>query len=174
MAALDELRRIAPPPAGPTGRVPDWEHAEARLGVALPDDYRRLVTQWGAGGFDDFLWINEPQHPNDNLELVHEADGWRDVLEQIAEQEPLPYEPRIAVGGLLAWGATDNGDPCFWHLRSEDPASWIVVIQEARGPDWHVHEGGLVDFLVAFLDGRERVGVFPDDVPSEAPGFVRA
>jgi len=35
-------------------------------------------------------------------------------------------------------------------------------------------EGGTVDFLVAVLEGRERVSVFPQDVPSDAPTFVRA
>lgn len=71
-------------------------------------------------------------------------------------------------------GVSGNGDPCFWHLRSEDPASWIVAVQETRAPDWHVYEGGIVDFLVAVLQGRERVCVFPEDVPSANPAFRRA
>jgi hypothetical protein len=95
-------------------------------------------------------------------------------MEELAADEPLPYPARMDVGGLLAWGASDNGDPCYWHLRSEDPATWTVVIQEGRGPEWHVYDGGLVDFLVAFLMGREQVSVFPDGAPSQGPDFVRA
>jgi hypothetical protein len=46
--------------------------------------------------------------------------------------------------------------------------------RRARGPDWHLYEGELIDFLVAVIEGRERVSVFPEDVPSESPGFERA
>jgi hypothetical protein len=175
VAPLDDLRRIAPPPAEPTGRVPDFERARAELGFDLPGDYVALVGEWGAGEFDDFVGLNEPGHPNPNLELVREARGWEWAMREILDQgEQLAFPPEIEVGGLLAWGADANGDPCFWHVRSEDPASWVIVIQEARGPDWHLYDGGLVDFLVDFLEGRERVLVFPDNVPSEAPGFRRA
>lgn len=174
MTAIDDLREIAPPPREPTGRTVDWEATETRLGLVLPADYRALATEWGAGSFGDFVSINEPGHPNPNLELVHEAEGWRWAMEELAADEPLPYPARMDVGGLLAWGASDNGDPCYWHLRSEDPATWTVVIQEGRGPEWHVYDGGLVDFLVAFLMGREQVSVFPDGAPSQGPDFVRA
>jgi hypothetical protein len=152
----------------------DWESTEARLGLVLPADYRCLVAEWGAGSFDDYLAVNEPGHPNRYVELLHEAEGWRWAMEEIAKDEPLRFPPHIGVGGLLAWGASGAGDPCFWHVRSEDPASWVVFVQEARGPDWHLYEGGLAEFLVAVLEGRERVSVFPEDLPSANPGFVRA
>lgn len=176
MATLDDLRRIAPPPSEPTGRAPDLDRVRAELGVELPGDYVALVREWGAGSFDDYIAVNEPGHPNPNLELVDEALGWEWAMRERRDEDDglLPLPPEIEIGGLLAWGSDGAGDPCFWHLRSEDPGSWVIAIQEARGPDWHVYEGGLVDFLVDFLEGRERVLVFPDDVPSEAPGFVRA
>lgn len=174
MATLDALRAIAPPPDEPTGRAVDWKAVEARLGLGLPEDYRELVTVWGAGTFDDYLAIYEPGHPNENIELVHEAEGWRSAMDEIAREEPLRFPTHIGVDGLLAWGATGAGDPCFWHVRSEDPASWVVFIQEARGPHWYLYEGGLAAFLVAALTGRERVSLLPDDVPSANPRFVRA
>lgn len=173
MSSLDDLRRLAPPPAE---RPPpaDEDAASSAFGVRLPADYLALVGEWGAGTFDDFISVYAPGHPNPNLDLVREAEGWSWALEQEVEAgERHPFAPHIGPGGLLAWGASANGDPCFWHLRSPDPGSWFVAIQEARGPDWHIYEGGLVDFLVAVLEGRERVSVFPEDVPSAAPGFVR-
>jgi hypothetical protein len=65
------------------------------------------------------------------------------AMEEIAKDEPLRFLTRVCCrdGGLLAWGASGAGDPCFWHVRSEDPASWVVFVQEARGPDWHLYEG---------------------------------
>lgn len=173
MATLDDLREIAPPPAEPPPPV-DWEDAAAQLGLRPPSDYMALVDEWGAGTFDDFIAIYVPGHTNPNLDLIREARGWAWALQEEAQAgEQHPFDHRIAPGGLLAWGVSGNGDPCFWHLREEDPAAWIVAVQEARSPDWHVYEGGLVDFLVAVLSGRERVSVFPDDVPSDAVTFLR-
>jgi hypothetical protein len=175
VAGLDELRRLAPPPGEPTGRVPDLETVRAQLGVELPEDYRALAREWGAGEFDEFITVYEPGHHNPNLELVRQARGWEWALHYLRDRgEELPFPPGIAQGGLLAWGASGNGDPCFWHLRSEDPDSWAVVVQEARGPEWHVHEGGLADFVTRVLDGSEAVSFFPEDVPSDSPGFARA
>jgi hypothetical protein len=179
MARLDDLRRIAPPPALPTGRAPDTDRVRHELGVDLPADYVALVEEWGGGVFDDFVTVYEPGHPNPNLELVEEARRWSWAQRRLREQggkpgkDLLPYSPEIEPGGLLAWGASANGDPCFWHLRSLDPNSWIVAVQEARGPDFHVHGGELADFLVGLLERRVRVSVFPEDFPSQDPGFAR-
>lgn len=98
------------------------------------------------------------------------------ALEEMAKAgEDLPFRPRIVSGGLLAWGATDNADVCFWQLRDLDAHdSWGIAVNEGRGPEWHLFEGGMVDFLVAVLTGRERVSVFPEDVPSASPAFRRA
>ncbi len=174
MSSLDDLRRIAPAPPAPPPAV-DWEVATSALGVSLPADYMQLVNEWGAGTFGDFIVVFAPGHERPHLELVHEAKGWLWALEEQAMAgEDLPFPPRIAPGGLLAWGVSGNGDPCFWHLRSEDPASWTIAVEEARAPEWHLFEGGVVDFLVAVLEGRERVSVFPEDVPSRNPAFRRA
>lgn len=170
MQGLDQLRRIAPPPGDSTGRSVDVERVRTELGVGLPNDYLALVREWGAGEFDDFIGVYEPGHPNVNVELVEKARGWSWALHELRDGGgALPFDPDVGPGGLLTWGSTGNGDPCFWHLRSEDPASWTIVVQEGRGPNRHLYEGGLVDFLVAVLRGRERVSVFPEDYPRSPP-----
>lgn len=173
MGPIDDLRALAPPPPVPTGRTVDWERVAGRLGLALPSDYRQMVTEWGAGSFDDYLTVYEPDHPNRHLELVQRAEGWRWSLEEMAKDEPLPFPSHIGVGGLLAWGASGAGDPFFWHVRTEDPQTWVVFVQEARGPDWGVFEGGVTEFLVVALKGENPASMFPEDLPSPAPGFVR-
>lgn len=175
MASLDELRRIAPPPEGAPPTV-DWPAARAALGVELPSDYVALVDAWGAGSFDGFLWLFAPGHPNVNLDLVRQAEEQTWALRELAEAgEEIPYQPSIAHGGLLPWGLTDNGDVCYWVLGTPEPLAPVsVAVNESRGPEWHRFDGDLTDFLVGFLTGRERVSVFPADVPSARPGFNRA
>jgi hypothetical protein len=175
VASLDELRRIVPPPAGAPAAV-DWVDARGALGVDLPSDYVALVDEWGAGSFDGFLWVFAPGHQNPNLKLVQQAEEQSWALRETADAgEVHPFEPAIVPGGLLAWGLTDNGDVCYWVLaETEPPRPAFVAVNESRGPEWYRFDGDLTDFLVSFLTGRERVPIFPDDVPSARPGFVRA
>ncbi len=175
MDALDDLRRIAPPPAEPTGRCVDPERVRAQLGIELPEDYLALAREWGAGEFDAFIGINEPGHPNPNLALVEQARDWSWVLRQRRDQgeQVLPFPAEIEPGGLLAWGRPSTAIRAS-ASAVEGPGLVGRRPQEARGPDWHVFEGGLVEFLVAVLEGRERVSLFPEDVPSDEPRFARA
>lgn len=172
---MDELRRLAPPPDGRPEPV-DWAAAESTLGVSFPADYRSLVDAWGAGCFDDYLWVFAPGHPNPNLDLPGQTERELAALEELrADGEDVPFDTRVAAGGLLAWGITDNGDVGWWHLRDPSaPDTWTVAINESRSPEWETFDGTVVEFLVALLDRREPVSFFPDDVPSGQPDFVRA
>ena len=158
MAAVDDLRELAPPPAEPP--------PPPRPARPLPSDYLALAAEWGPGAFDDFLWLLVPGAENPNLDLDRQAEVRLGALRELGEDTPYP------LGELLPWAFTDNGDVLFWHTAGE-PDAWTVAVNESRGPEWHLFDGGAADFLVAFLSGRERVPVFPDDVPSEAPGFSR-
>ncbi len=173
MSDLDDLRAIAPPPAQPSPR-PDLQAARDALGVDLPADYAALAETYGSGSFGGFLWLLVPGAGNPNLELVRQAElRLADLRAVQADGEELPYEPRVAAGGLLPWAITDNGDTAYWRI--DDPAApdgWTVVVNEGRGPDWHAFDGGAPAFLAAWLSGRERVSVFPDDVPEDPPGFT--
>ncbi|MGZ3438856.1 MAG: hypothetical protein ACXVDD_05050, partial [Polyangia bacterium] len=42
---------------------------EERLGVALPADYRALLTKYGTCGFDEFIWIFSPKAKNLHFNL---------------------------------------------------------------------------------------------------------
>jgi hypothetical protein len=176
VAALDALHGLTPAPAAAALRV-DWAACSHELGVALPEDYVALVDDWGAGCFDDFLWLLAPGHPNHNLDLIAQAGRQLAALEELqrAAIQPPPFAPRIATGGLLPWAITDNGDVCCWRLTDvTDPGSWTVVVLESRGPEWFGFEGGVAGFLTGLLGGGVRVSVFPDEVPSPQPGFRRA
>ena len=69
--------------------------------------------------------------------------------------------PPIDPHQLLPVAGTDNGDTVYWHTRpQEEPDALTVFVDEARGDDWYVFEGGIVSFLVATFVDRVRVPVF--------------
>lgn len=176
MEALDELRRLVPPPPAGEREPVRWERAEEELGLALPADYKALIDEYGAGSFDDFLWVFEPYHDNQFLDLLWQTPNHLRVLRTLVEDGggEEPYLLRSEPGGLVSWGLTDNGDMCFWHVTSRDPSEWTVALRPSRSSQWHRFEGALTEFLVEMLSGRERVSIFPEGVPSSAPGFTPA
>ena len=146
MSDLDELTSLVPPPDEPPPPV-DWDAAHAELGVELPADYRALVERYGAGAIAG-LRLLVPGHPNRNVDLLRQVESQRWALRQLVEQGiEQPYEP----DALLPWGIDEGGNVVWW-LTEE---GWPVVANEARGEEWHCHEGGAVAFLAAILAGRE-------------------
>jgi hypothetical protein len=131
---LDELERLAPPPA----QVPaiDWAAAPD-----LPDDYRALAERYGAGSFAG-MGLLVPGHPNRFLDLLRQVEPQRDAL----RTADTPYPP----DELLPWGIDENGNVAWWLMRDD----WPVVANEARGREWLRHDGGVVSFLAGVLAGR--------------------
>ncbi len=90
-----------------------------------------------------------------------------------AGEDLLPATHRFRWAAAL--GCNRQRRRLFLAARDLDArGSWGIAVNEGRGPEWHLFEGGVVDFLVAVLEGRERVSVFPEDVPSGSPAFRRA
>jgi hypothetical protein len=144
---LDELARLAPPPAA----VPpvDWAAAPD-----VPDDYRALAERYGSGSFAG-LGLLVPGHPNRFLDLLRQIDPQRDGL----RTTETPYPP----DELLPWGIDENGNVAWWLMRD----GWPVVANEARGTRWLRHDGGVVAFLAGVLAGRVDPGFLAmrGDVP---------
>ncbi|MEV6204206.1 SMI1/KNR4 family protein [Streptomyces sp. NPDC051771] len=55
---MEQVTRIVPPPAQPAPRA--WDEVEARLGTALPQDFKDLVDTYGGGAFDETIRMLEP------------------------------------------------------------------------------------------------------------------
>jgi hypothetical protein len=146
MSALDEVTSLVPPPAEPPPAV-DWEAARAALGVELPADYRALVERYGAGELAG-LALLVPGHPNRNVDLLRQVEPQRWALQYLIDEGiEQPYPPER----LLPWGIDDGGNVVWWLMEGD----WPVVANEARGEDWHRHDGGAAGFLAAILSGRE-------------------
>src|SRR5690606_34049934 len=77
-----------------------------------------------------------------------EAERQRSALRELSAMGiAQPYDPE----DLLPWGIDEAGNVVWWLTQG----AWPVVANEARGEDWHRHEGGAVSFLAALLSGRE-------------------
>jgi hypothetical protein len=147
MSDLDELTSLVPPPAEPPPAV-DWDAAHAALGVELPADYRALADRYGGGSLAG-LRLLVPGHPNRHADLLQQVEPQRWTLRYLIEQGiEQPYDP----DSLLPWGIDEGGNVAWWLTDG----SWPVVANEARGEEWHRHDGGAVSFLVALLSGREQ------------------
>lgn len=176
--ALAALVRRCPPPDGLSGAPPrDWDPVTARLGTALPADYRGFVDAYGLVRLDDFLLVYSPFAPPGPGNLVHEAGepggavaGYRE-RRAVAGEEAMPLPPHPAPGGLLPFGRTDNGDDLWW-LTKGAVDTWPVALLESRGRRTRTLARSVADLLLGLVEGRLRVPELPDGFPSDAPRFV--
>ena len=146
MSALDELTSLVPPPAEPPPAV-DWEAARAAFGAELPADYRALVERYGARELAG-LTLLVPGHPNRHVDLLRQVEPQRWALQYLIDEGvEQPYPPER----LLPWGIDSAGNVVWWLMEGD----WPVVANEARGEEWHRHDGGAAGFLAALLSGRE-------------------
>ena len=154
MSSLEDL--IPPPPDPPTA---------AEASRPLPPDYLELTRTYGAGQFDEFVWLLVPDAANPDLDLERQATVRVQALRDTGEH--IPYDP------LIPFAFTDNGDVVYWHAEGE-PHAWKVVANESRGPEWFAFDGTATEFLLATLRGDVRVPFFPEDYPSDEPDFTPA
>jgi hypothetical protein len=106
----------------------DWATAEARLGTALPADYKRLVELFGPGVFDGYLDIRLPD--GSRSDIVRYAEWlaqWADVHGNRLWE---PYRLHPAPDGLLQWADTEQADSFYWLTEDSDPHRWPVVAIE--------------------------------------------
>ena len=130
MSSLDELTALVPPPEQPA--------PVAAFELELPADFRQLIARYGLGNLAG-LRVLAP------ADIPYEAARQRAALLDIET----PYAPE----DLLPWGIDESGNVVWWLTGTE--GDWPVVANEARGEEWHRHDGGAVSFLVALLSGRE-------------------
>ncbi|GHF40817.1 hypothetical protein GCM10010218_22790 [Streptomyces mashuensis] len=170
MTRIDDLCRICPPPGG-TPHV-DWAAVEHALGMPLPADYKQLADAYGPGEFCGFIHLYHPHAPTPWVNLTGPMPTT--IRQQLQHDHdsgtrPAPHDPQH----LFPIGVTDNGEYLYWITEPPiAPDQWHVALTEARGPLWHTHEGGIADFLVAVLTGREEVPLFPEDLLDQGVYFT--
>jgi hypothetical protein len=172
--AFAKLCEAVQPPANPVeaGSPEAFAAVEARLGIALPDDYENLIGAYGTGCWKGFLWVLNPFASNRYLNLLEQTQRQLDAERAIRADRPsqVPFAIHPEVGGLLPWAMTDNGDRLYWVTQGHAD-EWAMVVYESRGPQYDCHRVTCCDFLRRWVAGQLRVSVFPDDFQY---GFVGA
>lgn len=159
---IETLIKAAPPPDAPfepfTG---PWEPVEDALGVTLPPDYKDFVRLYGNGRFMAFLNISVPRSRKTHSRLVDQVRTFCGAV----ERNNAPYAFWPAPGGLIPFGATDDGDDLFWLPRGPS-ADWPVVVWPRGLDEFEVFECDLTDFLAGLALGEVLPKEFPDDLRS--------
>ncbi|MFI8915143.1 hypothetical protein ACIGW4_26440 [Streptomyces sp. NPDC053513] len=105
---MERLTRIVPPPAGRQPR--DWPEVEARLGSALPEDFKDLVDTYGGGVFDGTVWILEPDCADSDHDLPAMKEERAEVPARLWEigPEPRPEQLEADGAGLLPFAYVEG------------------------------------------------------------------
>jgi hypothetical protein len=160
------LKALMPPPVRPQVALADrraWKVLEGQLRVAFPGDYRALVSAYGYGCVDAFLWLPDP-FSQGWLEFVMRRLAALYELRAVHHGAAVPYALYPERGGLFPWAFTDNGDTLYWMSERSR-----VVVGEGRGPEWDEYSGSPSTYLSDLIERKISSTVFPPDFPGPPP-----
>lgn len=164
--SIENLIRVVPPPERPGDPfLGSWREVEAKLGTALPADYKAFVQRYGLGFFVRCLWIWTPRASSRHVRLEQEALS---VLRTFREDEYFSFKLWPEPGGLLPFGVTIDGDYLTW-VTTGPPDTWRVTVLD-RGAGYEVaHAYGLdlTDFLAGLAKDEIDPPLFEGDGFSE-------
>ncbi|MDD5035615.1 MAG: SMI1/KNR4 family protein [Methylococcaceae bacterium] len=172
-STISNIRTILRPPVSPVD-PPDsliWNNLEIN-GLILPLDYKEFLELYGSGHIDNFIFLFNPRSRNQNLNLSLQIELQLQALRDLKKlfDIDIPYSLFPTKGGILPFGATDNGDILFWITRGE-PNDWTIVVMDSRAPEWSEHNTNMLDFLFDILKKNINCPIFPQGFPSEQPDF---
>lgn len=172
--SLDDLTQVVTAPERPAAESEPmaWDEVEARLGSLLPSDYKAYIETFGLGYLDEFLCVFSPFTDNKNLNLFEQLKVRLDALRELkaAYGNEVQYPLFPEEGGLLPWGASDNGDVLFWMTQGQ-PSEWRVVLNAGRDARCEEYVGEMTTVLAQLLSGAVQSQIFPPDFPSDQPSF---
>ncbi|MFK3730248.1 SMI1/KNR4 family protein [Streptomyces sp. NPDC088090] len=134
----------------------DWADAEARLGTALPADYKQLAEVFGEGAFDDHLRLYVPGSDAHGSDLVGNALRSAEWARTRGARLWEPYGVYPAPGGLLQWGDTEQADTFHWLTEGDDPDRWPVLACSDDHDSWTRFDGTVTEFLHRVLTDRQH------------------
>jgi hypothetical protein len=152
MTALDDLKRLLPPPERPAVSEYDWPAIEAEIGTALPADYKSLVDAYGPVRFSANLRLCTPHGRPGGLDLTCWLELTRELLGDPAcppQSDHIPAGFALDPDALTAWGSITGSEYCLWYAAGPDPDVWPVIV---GGPTvWGFYSGTATEFIVALL-----------------------
>jgi hypothetical protein len=170
---IEDLISIMTPPQAPIeSRGGTWTSVEGAIGTVLPADYKAFIENYGSGRISGFVWIFNPFSSRPGVNLANQVSVQLNALKTLAHDfgEQCPYALFPEHGGLLPLGLTDNGDVIHW-LTEGEPASWKIVVNEARGPRYEKFDGDLTSFLRKILTRDSKCILLPRTFPQGTPSF---
>lgn len=178
MSWMDDLSAALPPPDGmrKVAASADWQVVEERLGTAFPPDYKDFIARWGDGTWEGFIMFYPPETPERGFGLPGEAVAFARAYETLKSRNPdryaLPLAP--AVGALLPFARTENGDYCGWIIGDGPPESWSVAVLGHGDGMPETTDMSFAEFLTRLSRDEYRPARFPGDLWDETPGFLPA
>src|SRR5437763_524789 len=144
--AVEELRRLVPPPAAPNGADGDWAACERELQLRLPEDYKEFISTYGSGTLCRLFEISSPFS---SPLLWKTGVRWAGIYDCFGEiPRVLPYPRYPAVPGLLPWATYGDVNVLSWYTAGETH-EWRVVYDERHDGFFEVPDLGFAEFLVA-------------------------
>ncbi|MBW5485219.1 SMI1/KNR4 family protein [Streptomyces bambusae] len=157
---VKQLTQLVPPSTRRSPRA--WPGVEARLGTALPEDFRDLVDMYGGGVFDETIWVLEPDCADPDYDLLAMKDERAEVLAGLWEiGEPRPEQLAAEGTGLLPFAYIEGSGAYLYWLTDTGtrPEDWTVLANAGRGPEWEHHPMNGTRFILSVLTGATRSGI---------------
>ncbi|MGW7277361.1 hypothetical protein ACWGIV_03410 [Streptomyces sp. NPDC054844] len=166
---LTRLKQLCPPPPHPE---PVREMQRELGSQNIPANHRALITAYGIGCFDEFLWIFAQDAPNVQLDIAERTHQMHSDFQGKALREVGRVLDECLAGpdDLIQWGATDNADVLAWIAKGS-PDAWPTVIIQAGQLRAVVSAGSSTSTVLDLLRGALRIPFFPDDFPDRRPEF---
>lgn len=166
MEWLDKLMQTA----APDGTPASLRDAERAIGNGFPDSYVSLVDAYGAGYFDDFLYLLSLNNSNKYLDVSYQTCAQREALRAVSAGGERPPSRIKSIDDLFVWAMTDNGDVCCWMPSDEEGC---VAIMDSRAHEWCFYDMSITEFLYKLPHKDIVVSVFPPDFPGSDHVFSR-
>lgn len=162
---VKQLTDILPPPAQRIFDHSAWALFEADWRIHLPSDFKELISLYGSGSIDGFLWLLDPLSKNSNLNFEKSKyfiEAYALLQKDFLSDYPRPEYP--AQGSFLPWGVTDNGETFVWLVDGK-PESWKIAIHSSDQGEEEVYDFGCVEFLLKMLKGGLSSRILPAQFP---------
>ncbi|MFC9325677.1 hypothetical protein [Kitasatospora sp. NPDC057015] len=137
-------------------RTVDWAAAEARIGTALPGDYKQLAEVFGYGAFDGYLQLHLPGAGSTSGDIVLYAEWLGEWAGAHAGDLWKPYGVYPVPGGLLQWAASETADRFYWLTEGPDPDRWPVLASDETHDSWERFDGTTAEFVHRMLTDRQH------------------
>ena len=179
---MNELLNLVMPPVHPVsvGSDKEWNNIEEKIGINLPEDYKKIVETYGFGSFNEYFYVLNPfiESPR-YLNLIFSCEDFAETLNKQQLVSPLsnthlkPFNFETKKGlmpfirdedaGLICWNI-DEGE--FWN---------IIVLDSSWSKDILCFEMQTADFINSLLKGSIEIDFYSSIIEEflDSPTFQK-